>query len=385
MTSVEDRLRQALAEGTEHIQWSGTRTVPARRRRVLPSLLAPIAVAAAVAIILVLGFSVVQSRTHGPSSATRSGVPRYLVAALMNDDGALSVIDTSNGKVTAHVPSPLGLQEMSGVSPTTDRHTFYVFATIGSPPPSKPPTPGGGGHPAASTPIGTPELFRLRIDSAGKHPQLTPVMRIPEGAQIDRSVISPDGTRLAVANESGPDGSLRIDVTTLATGHRQIFTTSGNQPGGDIQWLADGRRLAFSLGSVAPASTGNNGLWMLNTDSTDGDLLRSSRRVVRRPGSQCWITSTQPMYDQLSGDGSKVYVASRHGSSRQITECDMTTGGPPRVLFRQVAGTAWGVTVDATAGGRLMVVNGNRAYLIDTGTGRTATVSFTHPPFDVAW
>ena len=97
MTATEDRLREALAAAAGTVRENTLRplTVPERRGRRWPRLLAPLAAAAAV--LLIVGVEVGIGRTPAPPPRSRAAVPAVLNVRLADPTGIAP--DAANGTI----------------------------------------------------------------------------------------------------------------------------------------------------------------------------------------------------------------------------------------------------------------------------------------------
>ena len=252
---------------------------PDRRWR---SKLAPIAAAvavAAVAIALVTIKDVPNGRVASPSPSTTStgpadknvgipGFPEYYVAWMQADRPYLVVGDTATGKQVGEV-APLLNVNLEGVYGTAaDDRTFIVVGDrLFSPP--------GKGRTAV--------FYLLRIDPGGRTPPLLTRVSTPPQQNPAGVAISPDGTKLAVA-EAGSPATVRI--YSIATGQMlrtwsatvpgAVAVESASAAGGSpqftaarvLRWSSDGRQLAFAWNSTA--------IRVLDASAPDGNLITSS-------------------------------------------------------------------------------------------------------------
>jgi hypothetical protein len=98
---------------------------------------------------------------------------------------------------------------------------------------------------------------------------------------VDSVALTPDGTRLAVAIQTGGrDG--KVEVITLATGAVRTWTTTRGGDGlpENLSWDAAGRRLAFFWSGATAA----DGLWLLDTSAPGAGLLSGQRLLPQTVG-----------------------------------------------------------------------------------------------------
>lgn len=154
--------------------------------------------------------------------------------------------------------------------------------------------------------------------------------------------LSPDGSKLAVAMDTGTPGApglLEIRVYALATGAFRTWSTNGltdsEAPEGftgsgvdaseSISWAADSRTLAFDVMNQNFTS----GVRLLNTTASGGDLVSDSRLAVTESdqGGGRPLTSkdhvSQCVTDSIiSADGSAIAC----GYTTNMEGRDTTTG-----------------------------------------------------------
>jgi DNA-binding beta-propeller fold protein YncE len=160
MTATEDRLRQALAAAADTVREDTLRplTIPERRRRRWLRLLAPLA--AASAVLLIVGIEVGTGRTHAPPPRSGTGIPAVVNAhfgrfptgvaldtasgtmyvAARNEgrtlSGALSMVNVATCNASGirgcghvgHVPT--GGRPPTDVAVDQQTHTLYVASDV---------------------------------------------------------------------------------------------------------------------------------------------------------------------------------------------------------------------------------------------------------------
>lgn len=195
--------------------------------------------------------------TAPSASAAAQGMPPFYVVADHNQPAAY-VRDSATGRLRATVRLPAGTDpKLTQVTAAGDDQTF-VLALF-------------------SLARGT-RFYALRITDGGRSAGLTPlaIRPLPAREAVDSIALTPDGTRLAVAIQTGGrDG--KIEVITLATGAVRTWTTTRGGDGlpENLSWDAAGRRLAFFWSGATSA----DGLWLLDTSAPGAGLL-SGRRLL---------------------------------------------------------------------------------------------------------
>ncbi|HEY1917484.1 MAG TPA: hypothetical protein VGH27_18100 [Streptosporangiaceae bacterium] len=256
MNRTEARLTDALADSYTRLQQRTltplTAPPPRRHRRV--RWLAPVAAAAAVALVAA-GATTLMGHLHtgphtahpgassaGPSAPPSSGLPtaypvgpagpapRYYVD--MTYDGQVAVRDTGTGAMTATVPVPHVRSSGDGVIATGPGGVFYVAAF------------------ATQT---QEQLYRFKVTGTGQVSGFSLVKGMTFGlGGAEEMAVSPDGSRLAVAVGGGSMGNdASITVVTLGNGTRQVWQGGLARPGYrtfDISGLSwsSGTQLVFS-------------------------------------------------------------------------------------------------------------------------------------------
>jgi len=184
MTSIQDRLADAMSAAAGTVREAELRPLAVRQRRWHQ---AAWAAPAAAAVVLVIGLVV--SASNGLFGTHQPAGPGHLPAAphrfyLATDIGSwqTTVRSTATGKAVAVVPVP-SLQAAGSVSPalaTAGNGTFYIAAF----------RRGAAGE----------QIYRFRLTPAG---QVTGFARVPGGVlrpgwAADALAASPDGSLLAV-------------------------------------------------------------------------------------------------------------------------------------------------------------------------------------------
>ncbi len=282
--------------------------------------------------------------TAPPASAAAQGMPPFYVVADHNQPTAY-IRDSATGRLLSTVRLPAGTDpKPTQVTAAGDDRTF-VLALF-------------------SLARGT-RFYALRITDGGRSAGLTPlaIRPLPTREAVDSVALTPDGTRLAVAIQSGGrDG--KIEVIRLATGAVRTWTTTRGGDGlpENLSWEA-AWRLAFFWSGASSA----DGLWLLDTSAPGARLLSGQRLLPQTVGPD-------EVQSALINPSARTIIASvtYNGTMRVtrgtvvggIVEVSAQTGRPLRTLLAQRAAhstdAGWYITscvlpsIDAT-GNHLLV------------------------------
>lgn len=324
------------------LEESPARNRRARRTRRRPWI-APLATVAAVAIVVV--GSVVAARSgnghSGNLSASRPGVskpsvskpsvskqgasvgsyasvPPYYVAVESSSLAAVRVTETGAtlARITTSTP-------FVGVAGAADDRAFVLDAQNS--------IVGG-----TVQWVGQPAFYLLRLTASGAEQSYTrlSIPALPAGFVVAGLALSPDGSQLAIAADSGTiteSAQLEISVYTLATGAFRTwsatgifdsqapfgFTGSGARGAQSISWAADSTTLAFDWENASRAA----GVRLLDTAASGDSLIADSRVAATQPSPISVV--------QQERDGDVVYsclwnwIISLDGSG---TICDYQMG-----------------------------------------------------------
>jgi hypothetical protein len=261
--------------------------VPRPRR----AWVAPLAVAAAVAIVIVGSVAagswlagsgngqsgVAGGVKRGAAAYTGAGtVPAYYVALASPSYAAVRA--TATGATLARIATST---PFVGVTGAADDRTFVLDAQrqiVGD----------------NVRWLGQPAFYMLRLSASGAELSLTrlQVPALPKGIPVTGLALSPDGSKLAVAVDSGNNDQpemQEIIIYTLATGTVRTWFTNGSadpvDPSGftgsgvdgsqTISWTADSRTLAFDWGDQSHV-----GVRLLDTAASGDNLMADSRLAV---------------------------------------------------------------------------------------------------------
>ena len=283
--------------------------------------------------------------TAPSAAAAAQGMPPFYVVA-DHDQLAAYVRDSASGRLLSTVRLPAGTDpKLTQVTAAGDDRTF-VLALF-------------------SLARGT-RFYALRITDGGRSAGLTllAIRPLPTREAVDSVALTPDGTRLAVAIQTGGrDG--KIEVITLATSAVRTWTTTRGGDGlpENLSWDAAGRRLAFTWSGATSA----DGLWLLDTSAPGAGLLSGQRLLPQTVGPD-------EVQSALINPSARTIIASvtYNGTMRVtrgtvvggIVEVSAQTGRPLRTLLAQRAAhssdAGWYITscllpsIDAT-GNHLLV------------------------------
>jgi len=280
MTDLEDRLRRDLRKLASRARPElirGPQTPQVQRASRTVRWLAP-----AAAVLAIVGVIAGISLAGGHQPRTGSGqptrpqtaavMPRYYVTVVSRIiDGDTMVFtravvhDSSTGAALASVRVPTLVTHGSVTGPSisgaSDDRTFVITETGGIPP----------YHRLAW-------FFLLHVAANGRSASLRRLpISVPHSLAIARSALSPDGTRLAMQEQSCYRGGCYytgIRVVTIATGAVRTWTTSARGASFDVSWA----------GNSAVAFLWGKRYRLLNVTSGGGNLLAS--RPIASPAAQ---------------------------------------------------------------------------------------------------
>jgi hypothetical protein len=249
----------------------------------------------------------------GPSAA--SAGPDYI-----------AVRRSSSGAVAATVQPPPGMT-FSMVTATSEAEEFLVAAQRRQP---------SGAVNAAPV-----DLYVLQLGTPPEDVTLSPlpVPTIP-AAQFWSAILSPDGSKLAVALTAGPvgRGAARPEVRVYPLAGGTATTWSATAPGQGfngprqdpalLSWSADGRLLGVNWRGPVP------GLRVLNTEAPGGSLLAASRMITLPEGQPATTPSCDS--DALLTASAAMVVCAGHGASHGAPDGQAfpSSGGSPASLLR---------------------------------------------------
>ena len=388
MTSIQDRLTDAMSAAASTVREADLRPLAARPRRWHQATWAA-PVAAAAAVVLVIGLVVAAS--NGLFGKHQPAGPAHLPTAphrfyLATDIGSFrtTVRSTATGKAIAVVPVP-SVQAAESVSPalaTAGNGLFYIAAFQRG-------VPGE-------------QIWRFRLTPAG---QVTGFGRIPGGAlrpgwTADALAASPDGSLLAVGayyqrdhryhgRLSGPERSDQLIVIHTGTGAQSRWR--GGSLGGaryfrvaSLSWTGDSRQLAVlgewcrsagnPGGEMCPAGQRQAQLRAIEPAGRTGGSILAGRLLLRQSPRIPFLAQAL-----ISPDGSTVTAMVLRGRTignpqisgifpqdLSVQQISVATGRQVSVLFRRNLGDTSEVsgpmadplamTADAT--GRNLILNG---------------------------
>ena len=218
------------------------------------------------------------------SGSVIPGVPPYYVALTTAaplpalDPAELTVRSTVTGKALATVTAPRPYGQFMLVDGTADDRTFLVGAQVWN-------TRVAGVGTQIPEPV---RLFLLHFDPATDRAALS-ALPLPQfnGLNLQTASISPDGTRVAVAYENGPQVS-QIRVYTLPGGAERTWAATPAQGGpsdiglgrdnpASVAWAANDRTISFVWGGK-----GSDGVHLFDTSTPP------KATTWCRPAGSCW-------------------------------------------------------------------------------------------------
>jgi hypothetical protein len=271
---------------------------PRRGRRLLAA-----AAAAAVVVAIVAGAVLVANRAFGHRSAPATGespspsaspspsplpqaapvkLPRYYMAvvpgspSLSSPDDAL-VLDSGTGTKLATVRPPKPFVTFISVTGAADDRTFVLTAQSA----------------IASNPGTQIGFYEARFSPSDNKLTLSPLTLrgLPGGMDLAGAALSPDGSQLAVASQSGgiglqaPGSVAQVAVYSVPGDAVRVWRADGNfaNTGADLLTWGGSGTLAINWGGAdrqtgSPPVTSSSGLWLLNTRSAGGALFQHSRQ-----------------------------------------------------------------------------------------------------------
>lgn len=403
MNAIGQRLRAAMRDTAEEITPDGIpplRLPPGRpgrpgrawaggvpRWRWLAPVGAAVAVVAVVAAALALASG--PPRSGSRAAVVPGSVPSYYVALDVIGNGDCCrlglpyspvteavVRATGTGAVLATITPPRPYGTFIGVTGAADDRTFVLAAVQLTPLPYTQAPPAG--------------LFLLRIDPANPVPSARarlsplPVTVRPQGTGVTGLALSPDGTKLAIAEVYDTFGPPALHVVTLATGAERVWAAATGGPtfgpgttGEPLSWAQDGRTLAFVLAGTS--------VRLLDTAAASSSLLASSRLVVSAPGGNVYPYWQQVM---ITGDGQTIIAVieivaegkNGHVSSvrQELVTFSARTGKLLHVLNRipDYGNDNREQVLWASPAGQVLIVSGTQpgTTVGSLGTGATAGV-----------
>jgi hypothetical protein len=326
-----------------------------------------------------------------PSSGCTGGGIGWLGPYSPPTDAVVRAAATGTLLATITPPRPYGT--FIGVTGAADDRTFVLAAVELAPLPlTEAPATG---------------FFLLRIDpanpvpSARARPTPLPVTVRPQGAGVTGLALSPDGSKLAVA-EGDIGAAPAVHVVTLATGAERAWAAAPGGPtfgpgttGEPLSWAQDGRTVAFVSSGTA--------VRLLNTAAAGSSLLASSRLVVSAPKGNLF-----PYWDQviITPDGQTIIAVieivaeakNGHGATvrQELVTFSARTGKLLHVLARiPVYGNPMHI-LWASPSGQVLIVSGTQpgatAGPVNTGStadvlraGRFTPIPWSNRTFAASW
>jgi hypothetical protein len=359
MTELEDRLRaelDAFAQRATYPQirplrppagrawfgraWFGrawfSRAGTGRSSRRAARWLAPAAAAAAVAAVVAGVNFTVQPAVHQTTSGAGAiaGIPRYYLT-LNQPSGKVATAmlrSTETGAVLSTALIPLLSGAEPSVTGAADGRTFVVMDN----------TQESAGHGYGV------RFYRLRAAPDGRALRVDRLLISTYPLAVDSMALSPDGARMAIAEQSCSAGGChynQIRVHTLATGATRTWRTHTDGAPFDLSWAADGRQIGFLWESNSRSSRHPSGYRLLDVEGPGDDLLASGPAVRLRPnpGHDIPAASVTPDGQEFVTSSTRVVrgenhhvtvtvkvivVSSRTGKVRRVLYTESATGVP---------------------------------------------------------
>jgi hypothetical protein len=319
--------------------------------------MAPLAAAAAVIAVIATAVTVTNSPHQPGSDSLLNRLPHYYMTLVDSRYAAQHIVvkDTRTGAtlVTARPPAPY--HSFAAIAGAPDDRTFVLAAR-----------PVSGNVTRNSQYI--EKLFRARLDPAKRTLTMTP-LPIPEftpSTLLDGMALSPDGTEIAVALETGRfHYQLEIRLYSLAGELLKTWQSNGKskvQGPALMSWAGNGvlaiNWTRYTRNSRNTRAVYQSGLWLLNTNAASGSLVHQSRLIVPDnvlsgflPWGDALLSSNgETIVTQMIGygPGAPLFERSTHrvgitpigaqpydqpGDSWKIEEFSAATGRPIRALW----------------------------------------------------
>ena len=388
MTDILDRLTGAMSAAAGTVREQDLRPLAAperpRRRWHQPAWAVPVAAAAAVVLVIGLAVSVSHGllgtrQTAGPGRLPAAPLPFYVSTDLSITK--IVVRSTATGKVVAVVPvKPVGNtgSEVAPALATGANGMFYVAAFERG--------------------VREEQIYRFRLTAAG---HVTGFTRVPGGAlrpgwAADSLAASANGSRIAAGTyyypshvTPGPEQSDQVVVINTRTGAQRIWRGGSLARGytffrvASLSWTGGRRELAV-LGQWCRAADPNPGgeecprqerqaqLRVIKPDARGGSVLGG--RLLLRQAPRTFLAQAL-----VSPDGSVITAMVLRGNlvgNRQISggfpanlsvdQVSAATGRPLGVIYRRYLGDTSSesgpmndaLTLIADATGSHLILNG---------------------------
>lgn len=344
MTDIEDRLRTELADFAQRADAARIRPLrqPAiRARSQVHARLAPAAAAAAVAALVtgivyfhqIAGHRQPAARINS-STGTIAGLPRYYLTLDQPWSGrpfATAVVHSSaTGAALATQRIRLPKSGQPSVTGAADGRTFLIADGARS--------------------------YLLRITADGHVMQLSHVALKTGSFAISGIALSPDGSRVAIAQEHYVHA--QVQVSSLTTGATMTWRTPANGTVPSLSWSASGHQIGFlwESGLHSPPPRQQDGYRVLNVGDQGGNLLAATAVAPASPNPGGDLPSAY-----LTPDG-RSFITSR----TQIVPGDQKTVITKIISLSTRTGLVQQVLYTASAHGHPQTY-GNAGTLADQG------------------
>ena len=330
MTDLEERLRAELAAFAQRADPALIRPLrePAVRARPrVPGWLAPAAAAAAVAAVVMGVAFAGRLAGHGPATGPVAGVPRYYLTLDQPGQFARAVVHGSEtGAELASARIPLLDGESPSVTGAADGRTFIIVDNTRQAP--------GHGYGV--------RFYRLRVGPDGRTVRLgrLPIKVWP--LAVDDVALSPDGSRLAIAEQSCRSSRCRysqIQVRSLAAGATRTWRTRASGAPWNLSWAAGGNQVGFlsESGLHSPPPPQRDGYRLLNVAGPGSDLLPAGAvaSVSPNPGGDIPPALVTPDGRAFITSSTRIFPGRDHHMTvtAKIIKLSARTGRVQRVLY----------------------------------------------------
>lgn len=371
MTRTLDRLTDAMAAAGDTVQDATLRPLIRREGgRRLPRWVAPVAAAAAVALVIGAA-AALSGRQSGPGQPAASSViapHRFYVESALGD--VTVVRSTATGAVTATLPIPYRIADPPVVA-AGPGGVFYVAAFVR----------GASGE----------RIYRFRLTSTGHVSGFSPLPGglLGAGQMADSMAASPSGSLLAfglAATDGHNPPADQLVVINTVTGAKTTWRGGVAKPGfkwlkiASLSWTGDGRKLVVlgqwtrtDSGFYSETGPAGRVAEVREIDLASGGGRVSAGRLLLRQSAQF------PYIAQalISPDGSTITALVLKGGavgSKQISgtypedmlveQISAATGRQLSVLYRrhlgdtgEINGAADPLALSADATGRNLMLN----------------------------
>jgi hypothetical protein len=388
---LEDRIRDAYQCAARTVQ-TLQRTSPVLAAGSVPrprrmNALAPIAVAAAVILVIAASVALPRLLTGAAGTSPKPATPQISVPwhyppfqLVMTYGGSsltrLQVESAATGHVVTTVAPPWHGAVWQGVAAVGDTSRFIVAAAPNNP---------------YLTPLPT-RLYTLTLSARGTVARLTPLAVPVLQGWVTSLAASADGRTVAytLAPLGDPSADLEVGIITGRTTRHWSTggltkTGAGTQGIWDVSVSSDGSMVAF----ITQSQVTGDAAWVLPTGSAPGGITARARKVYElqpiNVGTKlAWLDSAL-----ISPDGSTLYLATSaySASGKVVTTLTAyrTAGGASPGTVTTFGGGWWaniGEQLTSAGGGMLLAWHPHvsTAYLINPATRTRTTLQLRGVP-----